>query len=104
VPVSFLEFQRTHELEADRFGLQLAARTGYEAAAFQRYVERTHSADSTMSPLPARELRLARLQETVSSLPSSMPSSSGEEFRRVQQTVRSIIERPEQHRVPTLRR
>ena len=104
VPVSFLEFQSTHELEADRFGLQPAARTGYETAAFQRYLERTHSADSKMSPLPPRELRLARLQETVSSFPLSMPSPSGEEFRRVQQTVRSIIERPEQHGVPTLKR
>lgn len=102
-PLSLLEVQRTYELEADRFGLELAAGAGYDAAAFQRYVERTHPADSKMSPLPGRDLRLARIREIVAPLPSPKPSS-GEEFRRVQELVRWLIERPEQRRVPTLRR
>jgi hypothetical protein len=56
-----------------------------------------------MSPLPDRKLRLARLNETVSSLPPAV-QSSGEEFRRIQETVRAAIERPQHRQVPTLRR
>jgi predicted Zn-dependent protease len=106
VPVGFLKFQREHELEADRFGLELAAQAGYDATAFQRYVGRTHSVDSEMSPLPARELRLARIQEIVASLPSATTTSpSHDDFRRLQEAVSSIIEQqPKQQRVPTLRR
>lgn len=104
LPVCFIEAQRTYELEADRFGLELAARAGYDASGFQRYVERKHPAESKMSPLPPRELRLAKLQETLLSLPSTNISSSVEEFERVQQAVRSVIERRQQRRAPTLKR
>lgn len=103
-PLSLLESQRTYELEADQFGLDLTARTGYDPSAFQRYVERTHPADAKMSPLPGRDLRLARIQAVLSGLPASPRSVSGDDFRNIQQRVRSLIERPQQHRVPSLRR
>ena len=104
VPLSFLEFQRTYELEADRFGLDLAARTGYDASAFQRYVERNHPSDAGISPLPGRDLRLARMQETLSALPESQRSASSGDFLGIQERVRSLIERPQRREVPTLRR
>ena len=104
VPLSFLEFQRTYELEADRFGLDLAARGGFNPSAFQRYVERTHPAYSKTSPLPARDLRLARIQEVVSTLAVSPRSVSAADFESVRERVRSRIERPQRHRVPSLRR
>ena len=103
VPLSFLDLQRTYELEADRFGLELAARAGYDASAFLRYVERTHPPDSKYSPLPERDLRIARIREAVASLPTSARSPSGD-FERVQERVRSIIEQPQRRGVPTLRR
>ena len=103
MPVSFLEFQRTYELEADRFGLELAARTGYDASAFLRYVERTHPTDSKHSPLPGRDLRIARMQETLASLPASIRSALGD-FKTIQERVYSMTERSRPPRVPTLRR
>jgi predicted Zn-dependent protease len=104
VPLGVLAFHRTYELEADRFGLELAAWAGYDAAAFDRYVQRAHPPDSELSPLPARELRLARIRETVASLPQPAPARAATEFRRVREIVRSMVEPPAQHRVPTLRR
>ena len=104
LPVSFLEFQRTYELEADRFGLELAARTGYDASAFLRYVdvERTHATNSKHSPLPERDLRIARIQETLASLPVSTRLVS-DDFNTIQARVRSITDRSERPHIPTLR-
>jgi len=103
VPVSFLEFQRTYELEADRFGLELAAHTGYDASAFLRYVQQTHLTDPKHSPLTGRDLRIARIQEMLASLPASVRSASGN-FESVQERVRSMTERSRPPHVPTLRR
>ena len=43
VPLSFLEVQRTYELEADRFGLELTSRSGYDASAFLRILSSEHT-------------------------------------------------------------
>jgi predicted Zn-dependent protease len=104
VPVSFLEIQRTYELEADRFGLELSGRAGYDPSAFLRYVDRTHPPDSKTSPLPARDLRLARIQQIVAALPAPARSTPGDDFAKIRELVRSIIERPKQRRIPTLGR
>ncbi|HYI96144.1 MAG TPA: M48 family metalloprotease [Bryobacteraceae bacterium] len=99
MPTAFLKFQRIYELEADRFGLQLASRAGYDAAGLKHYIQRTDPADAT------REQRLAALQETLSSLPSPAASTSSEEFRRVQQTIQSTMAAPTgRRRAPTLKR
>ena len=104
VPVGFLDFQRAHELDADRFGLELSARAGYDASAFQRYVERTHPADSKLSALPARELRLSRIRGIIATLsPAITISQSGEEFRSIQEALRLTMKSPAPL-VPTLRR
>jgi predicted Zn-dependent protease len=111
VPLGFLSFQRAYELEADAFGLELAARAGYPPAAFRRYIDRTQAPDGQQlaSPLPARDLRLARIGELVRSLtvapsPQPSPSSPSAEFRQVQDVVRQLSAEPAQRRVPTLRR
>ena len=103
VPVSFLEFQRKYELEADRFAVELCARTGYDPAAFLRYVQRTHPADSKYSPLPDRGVRIAALQDLIATLPAS-PRSPSDDFKRTEERVRSIVQRPREYRAPTLRR
>ena len=59
VPAGFQKMQREYELEADRFGVELAARAGH---------------------------------------------SSEEEFRRVQETIRRLLETTREQRVPTLKR
>jgi predicted Zn-dependent protease len=103
VPVGFLETQRTYELEADQFGVALAARAGYDASALLRYVARTQSADSKMSPLPTREVRLRKLREALQSLPPAETHASSDEFRRIRESLESTT-RPAPRRVPTLRR
>lgn len=105
VPVTLLNFQRKNELQADRFGLELASRAGYDPLGYLRYVERTQMEDSEFSPLPNREERLASLRETASSLPRIASAPSGEEFRRVQELVRAAaLESKPPRRVPRLKR
>jgi predicted Zn-dependent protease len=91
MPAAFLKFQREYELEADLFGVELAARAGYDPAAFLRYVGRVQPPDSKMSPLPLRDVRVNKLREAVSSIAYSPSASSNEEFRNVQQVVRSLL-------------
>ena len=100
VPLGLLDVTRTYELEADRFGLELAARAGYPGTAFRRYVERTQAADSRLSALPSRDLRLARIDELLATLPAVAPESTGE-FAQIQESLRKL--RPPR-RPPTLRR
>ncbi len=103
VPIGFLGFQRGFELEADKFGLELAARAGHDPAAFRRYIQRTQPADSNMSPLPARELRLARIEE-IPRPAANVPPSSSDEFLRAQEAAREALGKPEPRGAPTLRR
>lgn len=103
VPVGFFEAQRAYELEADAFGLELTSRAGYSGAAFRKYIERTQTADSKMSALPARDLRLAKIDELLQALPIVASSSTGE-FQQIQEAVRASVPQPQARRTPTLLR
>lgn len=103
VPMAFLKDQRERELDADRFALELLARAGYDAKALRRYIERIQAPDRERSPLPPRELRLAKMDETLQSLPMASRPSTGD-FQAIQRTVRDIIDQPKPDRPPTLRR
>lgn len=101
IPVGFMEYQRLNELDADAFGIDLAARSGYDPAAFRRYVERTQQpSDSRVSPLPQRELRLTKIDEILGQVPTP-PSIQSTEYQRIQDLVRAALpKRPK----PTLYR
>jgi predicted Zn-dependent protease len=103
MPLAFVKFQQSYELEADQFGIELAARAGYDAGAIRVYVERMQSPDSDMSPLPLRESRLAHIDESLSSIRVS-PSRSIGQFERMQRAVREALGQLEQRRAPALRR
>jgi len=45
IPAGFLGSVRSNELEADRFGAELAGKAGYDAAALARYVQRVQPED-----------------------------------------------------------
>jgi predicted Zn-dependent protease len=103
IPKGLWGTQRNNELDADKFGLELAARSGYDPSACRRYVERTQPATSSDRPLPTRKSRLEKMDELLNSLPvTSFPSS--DEFLQVQAAVRSGMARAEKTRPPTLRR
>lgn len=102
-PKGFWETQRNNELDADKFGLELVAKSGYDASACRRYVERTQPATSSDRPLPTHELRLEKMDDLLSTLPTkSFPSS--DEFLQVQETARAALGRAERTRPPSLRR
>ena len=68
-----LSYSREHELEADRIGLTLAARAGYDPAALARFFERMSEGDkgggpswlSTHPPTGDRVREIRRLAEEI---------------------------------------
>lgn len=104
-PLGLFPAQRAQELEADRVGLELAAKAGYDPAAFRRYIERAQTDSSRPSPLPARDVRLAALDQVIALLARPARSSAGEEFLRVRESVRTAMQLSKERRpAPTLRR
>ena len=103
-PLRFIEAQRTQELEADLFGVRLAAEAGYDPAGYYQYLQRTRLADVKMSPLPARAKRLASVQQLLPTLPMATRSSETIEFERVQEMLQSMSVPNEGRQIPSLRR
>ena len=71
-----LPYSRNHELEADRLGVDLAQRAGFDPAGAIRFFERMAEqgreqpeAPEVLSTHPADERRLAVLREAVAALP-----------------------------------
>lgn len=71
-----LPYSRSHELEADRLGVDLAQRAGFDPAGAVRFFERMAiegrkqpEAPEVLSTHPADERRLAVLREAVAALP-----------------------------------
>lgn len=99
IPVGFLKFQRAFELEADRVAVATMAAAGYDPAALLRYISRvqpeTTGQAQVFSPLPTRDARIAAIQAAIRKL---------DEFRRIQDAVRSSIPKPPEQRPPTLKR
>lgn len=104
LPKSFVAAQRMYELDADRFGLQLAARAGFDPAGLRRYLERVpEPATAGHSPLPPRGDRLAALDDLLGSIPQA-PAPRTAEFSQAQTAIRQVFDRPAPNRPPTLHR
>jgi predicted Zn-dependent protease len=93
LPLAVFKSRRAYELEADAFGISLAARSGFAADGLRRYIERTEAADSSVSPEPAREMRLARMDEILRPR-AAVTVSPTDEFQQVQAMVRDAIGQP----------
>jgi predicted Zn-dependent protease len=104
IPVGFLAHQRQQELEADKLGIELAGRCGYNAAAYRMYIQRVQQAEenATFSPLPNKEARIAKLDELLRDKSTELPVSSVA-FTRAQDAVREALKKPE-GKPPALRR
>ena len=99
VPVGFLKFQRANELEADREAVPVLAASGYDAAALLRYISRvqpeTTGQARVFDAMPARDERIAAIQGAIRKL---------DDFKRIQDAVRSSIPKPPEQLPPTLKR
>jgi predicted Zn-dependent protease len=99
IPVGFLRFQRQFELEADRVAVPTMAAAGYDPAALLRYISRVQPETTgqlrVFDPMPTRDDRIAAIKGAILKL---------DEFRRVQDAVRSSMPKPPESRPPTLKR
>ena len=102
-PLGSIPERRRFELEADRFAIELVARSGYAADALRQYLERTQPASSKLWPAEDRSQRMAALEAyTQSFVTASRVRAS--EFGRMQEVVRSVLGKSSEERPPTLRR
>jgi beta-barrel assembly-enhancing protease len=97
LPAGILKMWRANELEADRVAIPTMAAAGYDPAALVRYISRVQPETTVQtqvhSPLPAREQRIAAMEEAIGKLG---------DFARIQQTVRDAMPKPQERRPPTL--
>ncbi|HYW46304.1 MAG TPA: M48 family metalloprotease [Bryobacteraceae bacterium] len=95
LPLGFVNVQRQLELEADRLAVRLMAGAGWDPAALARYIERVQPAGqpAMTSPLPARDLRVAALNEAIGALPAAS-YEVGEGLGAIQEEVRRLVPQP----------
>ena len=94
LPPGMAKEWRQRELQADRDAIDLMATAGYDPSALLRYLERTQPANMFRdAPLPPRDERLARLDETIRALPPH-PYSSGNDFVIIQDRLRLEMQPP----------
>jgi len=84
-PMGFLGSVKQNELDADRYGAELAGKAGFDAGALARYLKRVQPAESgPMAPVPPKVERLAAL----AGVEGAGGVVSGSEFARVKEMVR----------------
>jgi predicted Zn-dependent protease len=95
IPMGFWEAMRKNEVEADRFGVDLARKAGYDPGALARYIRRVQKEDSSRpSPLPPKGERLAALEGMT-----AQGTVDGSEFQR----VRGLAGAAKVRKAPSLR-
>jgi len=105
IPSSFVEAQRSAELEADVTSVQIMARLGFDPNALVRFISRLQK-DITPrfnpnSPMPDPEQRVAAMRSTIDKLPPHEPTAEPTvEFTTAREEVRSLIKQPTPSRVP----
>ena len=83
IPSGALGSSKQNELDADRFGVDLAGRAGYDRGALARYIQRVQPADSgPEAPVPPKRERLAALGGVAGGV------VGGSEFLRLREMVR----------------
>jgi predicted Zn-dependent protease len=98
IPASRIPERREFELAADRWSVAAMARAGWDPAALLRYIERMQPPDnSKSSPLPARETRIANLQEAIALVPPGTYSETAD-FSNVRDQFS-----PAPRKIPSLR-
>jgi len=105
IPLGLLRFQRLSEFEADRLAVSAMAEAGFDPAALASYISRVQPPEDIAQPrafssLPARDQRLAALQEAIQKLPAKTYPAS-EVFQTIQDEVRRAMPAPPP--APTLR-
>ncbi len=106
IPVGFMRYYRTFELDADRLAVRMMDGAGYDPGALLRYVDRVQPASTdappTRSGLPSHDERIAALEQAIQALPATTYVSSNEEFEQVQEEIRRLMPAPQPRRPPSL--
>jgi beta-barrel assembly-enhancing protease len=100
VPMTYRRFVRGYELEADLLAVPIMARAGFDPSALIRYIQRVQrdppASGAPFSALPARDERVAALENAIAFLPAR-EYAVGSDFARIQEDVRraaSITQSP----------
>jgi predicted Zn-dependent protease len=104
IPLGLLDFRRQCELAADRAAVRAMAAAGYDPAALAAYIERTQTdqAPARFSPLPARDARIAALNQAAAELPRA-GYSAPDGLAPIQDIVRRLTAPPPRP-APSLRK
>jgi len=111
IPLGFMAFQRSAELEADSLAVQTMARAGFNPRALAQYLQRVQvrtagTISKVYSPLPDRDQRLANMSSAIEKLRTAgYAAVAPAEFSAVQQELRRLgVPSARPQRPPTLMR